>query len=87
MALLNLLDHDLTLTETITQPLRTSHQRISGLEQRLKHQLSFEQWQTYVDLSDATLDHHLAVNEQYFDAGVRYGMALLLFWALARARC
>jgi hypothetical protein len=87
MSLFHLLDHDLALTEMVTQPLVPSHQRISSLEQCLKYQLSSDQWQTYVDLSDATLDHHLAVNEQYFEAGVRWGMALMVLWALSKAKC
>lgn len=86
MTIFDLLDHDLMLTETITEPLQASHQRISRLEQRLKRQLSPEQWESYVDVSDATLDHHLDVNKQYFDAGLRYGMALVLFLALAKAK-
>ena len=86
MTLFELLDHDLSLTEMVTQSLQASHNQISDLEQQLKQQLSSEQWQTYVALSDAVLDHHLIVNERYFEAGVRCGMALLLFWALAKAK-
>lgn len=86
MTLFELLDHDLSLTEMVTQSLQASHQQISELEQQLKQQLSPEQWHTYVALSDAVLDHHLAVNERYFDVGVRCGMALLLFWAFTKAK-
>lgn len=86
MTLFELLDHDLTLTEAVTKSLQTSHQHISCLEQQLKRQLTPEQWAHYVEVSDATLDHHLDVNKQYFDAGVRYGMVLVLFLALARVK-